>query len=269
MATRQRWKGILAIWTAGGSVLVLVLVSPLLLSAMGSDIDWQLVSNIGQSYGFASAVLSAAALLAVAWSIRFQQVQNRLGRVQSIRMMHGELMRAIAGDPEVYAPIYGATDSDSRRKLQRGFFLAYRGHYWLAQFEMQEVSEHQVRHEYVDNLLASEIGRQWWRRARGTWLANEAHPVMRTFARIVDDEISLRGSPDPTWKEEVDTMTGNVDSVTWRKSTKCNVGSCVEVALTEDSALVRSTEKPDLVIRFHVDEWRAFIAGVHAGEFDY
>jgi Domain of unknown function (DUF397) len=60
--------------------------------------------------------------------------------------------------------------------------------------------------------------------------------------------------------------------VTWRKASysSANGGNCVEVARGSASAVaVRDSKDPDgprLVVT--PDEWRAFAAGVKAGEFD-
>jgi Domain of unknown function (DUF397) len=53
---------------------------------------------------------------------------------------------------------------------------------------------------------------------------------------------------------------------TWRKSSfSTNNGACVEV----DGSRIRDSKDPHgAVLTFTPDEWRAFIAGVKAGEFD-
>lgn len=63
------------------------------------------------------------------------------------------------------------------------------------------------------------------------------------------------------------------EDLKWRKSSHSSNGgdTCVEVGQTADgSILVRDTKDRGHgpVHRYTVDEWRAFIAGVHAGEFD-
>jgi hypothetical protein len=46
-------------------------------------------------------------------------------------------------------------------------------------------------------------------------------------------------------------------------------GSCVEVKMTGHSVLVRnSRDRAASVLEFTLDEWRAFTAGAHDGEFD-
>lgn len=58
----------------------------------------------------------------------------------------------------------------------------------------------------------------------------------------------------------------------WRKSSFCNLSNCVEVASGADgSVLIRggaSGGDGGAVLRFTEEEWRAFAAGVRAGEFD-
>jgi hypothetical protein len=61
-----------------------------------------------------------------------------------------------------------------------------------------------------------------------------------------------------------------LDKLTWRTSGRCNNGDCVEVAMLEEEVVVRdSKDRHGLVLRFTAAEWRAFLAGVHAGEFEF
>jgi hypothetical protein len=53
----------------------------------------------------------------------------------------------------------------------------------------------------------------------------------------------------------------------WRKSSFCQAGECVEVAMQDGVVVLRSTRAPDAVVRFTRDEWRAFAIGMQAGEF--
>lgn len=56
----------------------------------------------------------------------------------------------------------------------------------------------------------------------------------------------------------------------WRKSTKSEYGSCVEVRFVEGSVQVRSSHDPDgPVLVFSRREWDAFLAGANEREFDW
>ncbi len=58
---------------------------------------------------------------------------------------------------------------------------------------------------------------------------------------------------------------------TWRRSGACTGAdsTCVEVALSAREVVVRdSKDARGSTLRFTPAEWRAFVAGVRAGEFD-
>ena len=55
----------------------------------------------------------------------------------------------------------------------------------------------------------------------------------------------------------------------WKKSTFSGTSNCVEVARVGGRLLVRDSKNPDRPgLAFTEHEWRAFISGVKAGEFD-
>lgn len=57
----------------------------------------------------------------------------------------------------------------------------------------------------------------------------------------------------------------------WQRSSACGGGVCVEVAnLGDGEVAVRDSKNPGAVAHvFDADEWRAFVIGVKAGEFDF
>jgi hypothetical protein len=61
-----------------------------------------------------------------------------------------------------------------------------------------------------------------------------------------------------------------LDSATiWRRSRRCDSGACVEVAHLGGGLAMRDSKDPDGPrLAFTVGEWRAFLAGVRAGEFE-
>jgi hypothetical protein len=59
-------------------------------------------------------------------------------------------------------------------------------------------------------------------------------------------------------------------NLAWRKSTSSSeIGNCVEVANSGSTVFLRNSRHPSgPTLSFTADEWRAFLAGVRANEFD-
>lgn len=54
----------------------------------------------------------------------------------------------------------------------------------------------------------------------------------------------------------------------WRKASCCAGGECVEVSEQEDAVVLRNSKDPGAVLRCTGMEWRIFLRGIKAGEFD-
>jgi hypothetical protein len=76
----------------------------------------------------------------------------------------------------------------------------------------------------------------------------------------------------PAATHELESEVGSMsDMGTWERSSFCGTGTCVEVERAPSAQLVavRDSKRPgDRSLVFTYDEWRAFVAGVKAGEFD-
>jgi len=60
------------------------------------------------------------------------------------------------------------------------------------------------------------------------------------------------------------------DSLKWRVSSFCAEADCVAVAALPDrDVAIKDTKEGGHLLRFSQQEWRAFLAGVRAGEFDF
>ena len=66
-------------------------------------------------------------------------------------------------------------------------------------------------------------------------------------------------------------MKPNWSSAAWRKSVVSDTGACVEVAHSAGLIGVRDTKAHGAgpILEFTEPEWRAFVAGVRGGEFEY
>lgn len=54
----------------------------------------------------------------------------------------------------------------------------------------------------------------------------------------------------------------------WRRASMCGGGECVEVVSAEGRVRLRNSMNPSVAVTVSRTEWRAFIEGVKAGEFD-
>ncbi|MFC7242158.1 DUF397 domain-containing protein [Catellatospora aurea] len=63
-------------------------------------------------------------------------------------------------------------------------------------------------------------------------------------------------------------MSNFESPASWRKSSRCDTGACVEVAQLGTEIGLRDSKDPrGPVLRFTRQEFAAFIAGVRAGDF--
>jgi hypothetical protein len=61
----------------------------------------------------------------------------------------------------------------------------------------------------------------------------------------------------------------DLTKTSWRKSSYCTHGDCVEVALLEGEVVVRASKNPQgPMLHFTPIEWEAFLNGARHGEFD-
>jgi hypothetical protein len=59
-------------------------------------------------------------------------------------------------------------------------------------------------------------------------------------------------------------------AVTWLRSTFCSDTSCVELSTLDGEVLVRDGKNTEgAILRFTMDEWDDFRAGVMAGDFKF
>jgi hypothetical protein len=55
---------------------------------------------------------------------------------------------------------------------------------------------------------------------------------------------------------------------TWRRALACEAGTCAEVRRIGDRIELRSSLAPERVIALTEDEWRIFLRGAAAGDFE-
>ena len=55
----------------------------------------------------------------------------------------------------------------------------------------------------------------------------------------------------------------------WRRSSRCEGGACLEVAVDGEQVLLRSSTRPGVVVSLTAAEWDAFIGGVQDGDAEF
>lgn len=63
-------------------------------------------------------------------------------------------------------------------------------------------------------------------------------------------------------------MNGETSAISWRKSSRCNSGACVEIADAVDVVLMRDSKSPDTApLAFDKHVWANFVVDIKAGQF--
>ena len=192
MSLRRRFG--VALLTIGlVAIIGLVVLSPLALTRLAHfKVNWLQLSNIGQTYGAVSALLSSFALVGVAVSLLYQSRDNQNAREQTTRNLQFELIRMAMGDPSLMtaggAPWDLDIPSDSssvRQYLYVQIWVSFLG----GNFTIGELPESAVRHIAAHELFRSEAGRNYWAAVGQLQIANSTGRRKRFF-RILDDEFN-------------------------------------------------------------------------------
>ncbi|MFD0901709.1 DUF6082 family protein [Actinomadura sediminis] len=149
------------------AAMAVIIFSPFFMREMfaGSDVDWPLLSNIGQTYGAVSALLAAGALVVLGFSVALQAREARHAREQAARGTQFELMRMVLDEP-VYRDVVGwsAQDGLTSDEFRRDLYINLLLNWWRMQWEFKDMSEPEVRQAARRDLFSGNAGRDYWRR---------------------------------------------------------------------------------------------------------
>jgi hypothetical protein len=148
------------------AIFGLVLLSPFaLVELVHYRHNWSQLSDIGQTYGAVSALLSSLALGGVIVSLLFQARDNQNAREQTTRTLQLELIRLELNDPSLMTAGGAPWDLDIppestaiRAFLYVRMWVAFLG----GNYTIGELSETDVRHIAAHELFRSEAGRNYW-----------------------------------------------------------------------------------------------------------
>ncbi len=179
-----------------GLALVSAIVSPLVLERFLGvvEIDWALLSDIGQSYGVMSAWVAAIGLLVLAASVRSQVLQTRISQMQAARMMQLELTR-LAMDHPVYRHVFGR--ELGLMNVEEWRFRAYLN-LWMMHLQMLfltgSTNEKGVRRVLLEELFNNSVGPAYWEASRSAFEAECTTNAHVKFLRVVDEAFAEAAS---------------------------------------------------------------------------
>lgn len=165
----------------------LVVLSPLALRALdnGAEVDWNRLSNIGETYGAVSAIVAAVALLGVMISLVIQSREASAVRKSTRRAHHVELMRMAMDDPrymECWGPYLTETFAAEGQYTYVNLIVAH----WYSEYQVGEMTDNLLR-ATAASVFASAPGRTYWRNAGTFWRDNYSGRRARRFHRVLED----------------------------------------------------------------------------------
>lgn len=166
-----------------------VFLSPLALRWIATDqrVDWSQLSDVGQTYGAASAILAALALGGVAVSLFLQRKESKAAREQALRGLHTDLLRMALDDPE-FMECWGIIgESGDMGWHRQHIYLNLIVSHWQMMWEMNVLTERHLR-ILARGIFGGSRGLRYWSEARDVRLVAEKGRRAREFHTVVDDE---------------------------------------------------------------------------------
>lgn len=208
----------------------LVGVSPAALALFqGDTATWERLSLIGQTYGAASALLSALALVGIAITLVLQAREVKVSREQGQRILHVDLLKMAMDNPlyrRAWGPVLGDGEED-RQHLYVNLIVSE----WQVSFEIGTMGEALLRAEAA-SLFRGEPGRRFWRNARQVRLATSSARRERRFHQILDEEYRKAEAEGPPVPDRSDRPPARPSYSAYRMAAVgVAVGVCVTVLI--------------------------------------
>jgi hypothetical protein len=183
-----KWTGGVA---AGLAVLLMLLASPFALDQLASatGVDWALLADVGDAYGSAVALLTAASLLVLAVSVAFQARTARISSETTGRMLHVEMTRFVMEDPSLMQ-LNGAEwdgTAEGTEEMRRWAYANMQLALFRSFFALKQLPTAELRMQMATR-FRSRIGREHWEFNRTWFQASERNRHDRRFGEIVEEE---------------------------------------------------------------------------------
>jgi Family of unknown function (DUF6082) len=170
-------------------ILGLVVISPFALEVLAhSRQNWSQLSNIGQTFGAVSALLSSLALVGVVISLLYQARDSRTAHEEASRKFQHDLLKMELDDPSLMnafgAPYGLSIPNDFIRQF---LFIQMWVSYLSGNYAIGESSEANIRQFAANELFRSTAGRSYWK-AAGQLQLGLSKGRRNRFFRLLDDE---------------------------------------------------------------------------------
>ncbi|MGA5763526.1 DUF6082 family protein [Nonomuraea bangladeshensis] len=187
-----RWSLLLTAATL--SCLIATLLTPLLLERLvPAGTRWQQLSAVGETYGAASAVISAFALVAIGFSLFLQVREMRFARAEAERAHHFQLMQLQIENPVLSDALSIRSQLDPRVHIYLNLVLSY----WEMLFRVGEMTEEQLAEYARANFFGTEAGHSFWRATRDHRLLVVKDRRGERFINVMDQ----------VWRQSLSTRT--------------------------------------------------------------
>jgi Family of unknown function (DUF6082) len=152
--------------------------------------NWNQLSNIGQTYGAISALISSLALGGVIVSLLYQARDGRTAREQSIRTLQHQLIRMQMEDPAFMtatgAPWNLPIPAESA-SIREYLYIHMWVLFWAGNYVMGEMTMPSIKQTAKNELFNSKAGRTYWAAVGRNMMETSAGRYNRFF-RILDEE---------------------------------------------------------------------------------
>lgn len=186
-----------------------VFLSPFALRWIATDqlIDWSQLSDVGQTYGAASAILAALALGGVAVSLFLQRKESKAAREQALRGLHTDLLKMALDDHEFMACWGIIGESGDMSWHRQHIYLNLIVSHWQMMWEMNVLTEQHLR-ILARGIFGGPLGLRYWSEARDVRLVAEKGRRAREFHAVVNDEYLISRARGNTPGELSDSLVG-------------------------------------------------------------
>jgi hypothetical protein len=160
------------------------------------DLDWPFLSQVGEAYGGASALLSALAIWGVVASLILQYRQHRAAVLHNLGQRHYDLVRFTVEHP-AFAVSWGE-DSNVDDYEYRSFCNLIMTH-WLTLWRLREFDERSLRAS-CDRLFRNRVPRLYWAEVGEKWIAAPTQRERR-FLQVVNASFAAADAAGPADRE--------------------------------------------------------------------